>query len=224
MSDFNGQHIIENAIAIWPDSLFQAKAHKDEKDPNAKKSHSLTLLVPKGGEQAKQVGQLILACAGANFAGFPVTELKTEFFIADGDKEADKQKALGKNREAFRGYTVIKINTPESQPPQVIHLNGKPVMPPEFQGGCVVHAAINISPKKNNDGTPGVKAYMNHIMLVNKVGEVHPTYGELKMIGGVDASSVFSKYMGQERATNPSDGIAEGGQAAGQPDLSSLGF
>lgn len=204
---FNGQMVTEEAIIIWTDSLFQAKSYRGDKNPNAKKSHSCTLLFKKGSEGANEVLRLAKACADHHFPEEQWSDLATEF-LEMGDKKADDAKRRkGKTWDYLRGYLTVAVNTPEENPPEIVDVNGDPVLPGSIKGGEVVRAYLNIAPKVNNDQTPGVKAYLNGVLLVAKIGETHPDYGKLTKIGGASAADAFSQYMGKRQTTDPSDGV-----------------
>lgn len=205
MSDkFDGQIVTEEAIIIWADSLFNARAFKNDKGDNPKKSHSATLLFKKDSEGAKQILATSKACADHHFPDEGWGGLSIQF-LKDGDKEAEVQKRRGKNRDILKGYLVVSINTPEANPPEVVDIAGNPVLPNSIKGGEIVRGYLNIAPKKDNDGTPGVKAYMNAVLVVNRIGEENATYGKVERKGGRSAADAFSAYMGQKRETNPAE-------------------
>ena len=204
MSDnFDGRMVTAEGLVIWPD-VFKAKAFKDPKtgrEGNPK--FQATMLIKKDSSGAQELIAKIQECATANFNGVPLNELKTKPMLKDGDKEAALKEG---KRDYMKGYWVLFADCPESRPPQIRQINGDPVLPGAIQGGEVVRFWINIAPK-DDFGTPGIKAYLNGLLVSAGIGEEHPEFGKLIRIGGQSADDAFSAYMGGERKTNPAEGL-----------------
>lgn len=134
-----------------------------------------------------------------------------------GDKIADKAKADNKDREAFRGYIVIRATSPEKNPVALgaVH-NGVPTDAPQagpgrtefekyFYGGCLVQFEINFFPMLSF-GAPHVHAYLNTVFSLNsgepvKAFSAGATRSAAASFGSGAATHVG--HVGQASAINP---------------------
>jgi hypothetical protein len=141
-------------------------------------------------------------------AKWPGVDLKTlKFPFTNGDTLADKAKAKGKDREFSRGRVVFTART-EYQPTlsivkggEVIDVNGedKSAVKKLFYSGCAVLAEVSFSAYDavNEDGKPGVNAYVNKVLSFNKGA---------KLTGGPSSAETFKDYIGSASDEDPTDG------------------
>lgn len=113
-----------------------------------------------------------------------------------GDEYAAKQKAKGKDGSFAEGKTLVKGKS-KYKPGLIDWLGNEIVDPNKAYSGCYVRCEFNLVAYDaiGEDGRPGVKAYLNHVMLSRRQAN-HETAGE--RIGGADAKSVFSGLIDQD--------------------------
>jgi hypothetical protein len=192
---------------VWP-ALFEAKAYIDQKTQKYKgepKFQATFLLDPNGSDLAalKAAAKAIAKAHSADFAN-------TLFPFKDGDKLADKVAAKQKNGDYYRGTVVVRTDT-KNPPLLAVFRDGEvskgaidltPALTAQYQGwfysGSLVIPVINLVwyDAVGDDGKPGVKAYLNTVVALNK--------GE-RIGGGKAASERFKGHVGQAVDENPLD-------------------
>lgn len=125
----------------------------------------------------------------------------------DGTKLADKAKAEGKNKnkEAMRGFVVLKAGAPMKNPPalamvldgKIVDLNDaetRAMQEKYFYSGAYVAPYVAVATYKAQDGKPGgANLYLNGVLFVK--------HGE--RIGGVNLAEVFKGHIGKASTVDP---------------------
>lgn len=196
---------------IFTDQLFTPKQYVDQrtKKPKGDPKYSATfLLAPDSADLAalKALAKEIAKEHNADFA-------KTTWPFKNGDAEADKLKAKGKNGEVYRGQVIIRSDTGEKYPPGLaIFKDGNPkkgaidlaspALVSQYKGWF--YSGSNVIPvlqlkwydAVGEDGKPGIKAYLGMVVATN-TGE--------RLGGGKPASERFKGVVGQASEENPLD-------------------
>lgn len=192
---------------VWP-ALFEAKPYLDPKTQKPKgdpKFQATFLLDPQGADLValKDIAKTIAKLHSADFAN-------TLFPFKDGDKLAAKVAAKEKNGDYYKGTVVVRTDT-KNPPLLAVFRDGDvkkgaidltPALVPQYQGwfysGSLVIPVLNFVwyDAVGDDGKPGVKAYLNTVVALNK--------GEL-IGGGKAASERFKGHVGQVVDESPLD-------------------
>ena len=193
---------------IFTDTLFTPKQYVDPKTKKAKgdpKYSATFLLAPDSADLAalKSLCKEIAKEHNADFAN-------TAWPFKNGDTEADKLKARGKNGEVYRGQVVIRSDTGEKYPPGLaIFKDGNikkgaidlasPALVSQYKGWF--YSGSNVIPVVQlkwydavNEGKPGIKAYLGMVVATN-TGE--------RLGGGKPASERFKGVVGQATNEDP---------------------
>lgn len=186
-------------------NLFVPKAFKGT---NGKElgdaKYSGNFIFPPDSPDLKDMKALAVKIARASR---PTADLKTLAFpFRSGDKLADAAKAKKKDGEYQRGKVVISARS-KYQPKLANFQNGKIVdldeqgqerFKSQFYPGVLVYVSFNFVWHDEVGGNPaGVNAYLQTVLTTNK--------GE-RLAGGKTASEVFSGYVGNVSAEDPTTG------------------
>jgi hypothetical protein len=187
-------------------NLDEPRAVKRNGKDTGKPKYSINLEFEPESEDLAAFKAQAVAVARAKWPGVDLKTLKFPF--TSGDQLADKAKAKGKDREFSRGKAVFTART-EFQPNlsvlkdgKVIDLDGtdKGQIKKLFYSGCAVLVEVQFSAYDavQEDGKPGVNAYVNKVLSFNK--------GK-RLTGGASSEEAFKDYIGSVSDYDPTDGL-----------------
>lgn len=190
MTEITSTIVTPEFIMAFP-NLFEPKAFMQNGKAKGEPKYGLTMLFdPAVVEPLKAKAKEV---ALAKWPGRPLAELKFPF--RNGDAEAAKAKAKGKDGSFYVGKVVVKSDS--KYQPQIVDQDKNPIIDKNrVFSGCYGYAELNfVAYDGVNGGQDGVKAYVNFV-LVARPG---------KRIAGKDAATVFAGIKGGTSQKNPMD-------------------
>lgn len=199
---YPGVIVTPKFTVLFP-NLFEPKAVTDPKTgKQSEPAYGLTMLFDPA--DVKPLWDVIQKVARMNWPNDSDEELRAKAFpIKDGDKEAAKAEAKGKNGDFYKGKKVLKAKSKFQ--PGILGPNKQKVLDPKrIYSGCIGIAEINFNAYEGFGG--GINAYLNHFMLMEDGSKLvgHSAEDAFANIQGV--STDFDPTAGSQTKQN-SDGL-----------------
>jgi len=172
--------------------------------------YSLTVLLPAASPDLKNLKAKMAEVAREMWPGRALSELK--FPISNGDQEAEKATAAGKDGAFFKGMAVFRARSGADKPPALAVLEGIKIVElagqqreivgkQKFYNGCYVVPSVWLVPyKSSKEGGigefSGIKAYVGSVLWA----------GDGERIGGASAAETFRAYAGAVSDEDPTAG------------------
>lgn len=196
--------------------LFEARKFKDKRTgkETGEAKFDAMFVFDADHPDLPRIKQMIAAQAKAKFpteyAAFVAGDKRAlQIPIKDGTKQADEAKAKTppKDNEFLRGKVTLTTRT--QFPPFLSALlagrvvdfkdDARPTAEKYFYPGVLALAEINFQPHNVGSNTPGVTAYLNHVLSINK--------GDRLAGGSPPTADKFSAYVGAMTAEDPTMGL-----------------
>lgn len=189
-------------------NLFEAKAVKRKGKETGDPKYSLNLVVPKDHPEYALFRAHVAKVARAMFPDKPFSDMK--LCIADGTKLAEKRKAKsGKDDGDFQRDKMVIVSRSKYRPALSALVGGKIVEFSDenialakkyfwFGVECCVQVNCTAYDAIDEDGKPGVTAYLQSVMSLNK--------GKRIAGGGQSAAETFKGYVGKQSMEDPTSG------------------
>jgi hypothetical protein len=189
---YPGVIVTPKFTVLFP-NLFEPKAVTDPKTgKQSEPAYSITMLFDP--EDIKPLWAVMLKVAKLTWPGIDEDELRRKNWpMKDGNKEAERARAKGKNGDFYDGKKVLKAKSKFQ--PGILGPDKRDLLNPKrIYSGCVGVAELNFNAYDGFGG--GVNAYLNHFMLL----EDGP-----KLVGHT-AQDAFSGIEGRVTDVDPTAG------------------